>query len=114
MASKNGKGPEMATFKNETYGTKFSMPARPTVRQQMRWTSAISMGPVAAAFERVWYGMKPLITDWQCEIIANPFEFDLDESDDYRAHDIIVWAAEQASSHMASLRDVKKSTSKKS
>lgn len=117
MASKNGKGPELATFTNEEYGTTFQLPKRPTVREQMRWTSAIAAGPMTinfATYERLWQGVKVLAKGWKCKHIPNPLEFSLDESDDPIHFEIITWACGQASLHFTALRQVKKSSSKKS
>lgn len=97
-------------FENQTFGAKFSLPVKPTVRQQLAYNSAAGFSPVRlSSLERHWEGLKAILSDWECAMLPDP-AVDLDSITDPKVStkiaDIVTWAGLQAAIHMNSLEDI--------
>lgn len=86
---------------------RFTVPDRPTVRQQMTWADAISTRDGVIRTEYYWSGVLTLIEDWECEIFPDP-RVSLDDVDNPSILTVIRWAAIQAMYHMTGLEDIPK------
>lgn len=84
----------------------FSVPDRPTVRQQMAYFSETTGVVNRAHLERLWFGARSMITEWQCELFEK--DIDLDKVDDPRITEIILWAAVQVKTHLNSVTETPK------
>lgn len=92
-------------FENSTLQASFSLPEKPTVRQQLAYTSAAGFSPRISMLERHWEGVKALAGDWQCAALPD-MAVDLDAVTDGRIADVITWAATQAAIYMSSLEEI--------
>lgn len=86
----------------------FTLPDTLTVRQQLRFTERVSMRRIDGYLVGYWEAGVPLITNWQCEIIADPTAVDLDKETDPRVTAIVINAANKISEWYAGLGDVEK------
>lgn len=83
---------------------KFTVPDRPTVRQQLEYFSAGAGLPMAL---RHWEGAKTLIQSWECEKLPD-HKVDLDTISDPAATTIIIAAGADVVRFMNSLDEVPK------
>lgn len=105
MAGKNGTK-ELA---NEELGVRFTVPERPTVRQQLAYKAAVAFSPRRPdVYERYFAGVATLADEWECEAIPTPETLDMDEEDDPRVADIVFWACNALAAHMDSLEALPK------
>lgn len=83
-------------FENEGLGVSFELPEKMTVRQQIAVRARVwdrnSDEPAALRF---WFGMLPMIENWQCDDYPDPFQIDIDEETDVTVTQIITWASNQ-------------------
>lgn len=101
------KAPDgMSAFSNED--VYFTVPTRPTVRQQLAYLGGAAVLPGADLFIRLWEGAKALIDDWECKDLPDINEVDLDEIEDPAATAVIVWVGMRVSKHMNKLDEVPK------
>jgi hypothetical protein len=106
MATNDG-GTDMKEYQNDELGLRFTLPERPTVRQQLNYRAAIALSPLRPdVYDRFWQGAKKLIGDWACEAIPDPEQFDMDTATDPRAADIIFYVCNAVAAHMDSLETV--------
>ena len=96
---------ELKDFERED--CKFSIPARPTVRQQMEYFSATAGAVGSQMLYRYWAGALTLIQSWNCEGMPNQ-KVNLDEISNPDQTAVIVWAALQVKSYMDTLENVSK------
>jgi hypothetical protein len=95
-------------FKRKKPDCVFTVPDRPTVRQQLQYFSnTVSMSDDEDLFFRYWRGATALISDWKCEILPD-FHIDLDKADDPNLTNLIIWAGLQVRDHMNSLEALPK------
>jgi hypothetical protein len=93
-------------FENKDGQARFTVPERPSVRQQMAYTDAMFRGgdgPLAW-----WFGARELIQDWDCKLVPKLENLDLDKVDDPKITDLLIWAGLQVKLHMAALDSVPK------
>jgi hypothetical protein len=90
-------------FKNEKCS--FTIPDRPTVRQQLAYFSAGSGH--SETLVRYWEGAKALMQDWQSEILPDS-SVSLDELSDPAQTSVIIWAGLEVLKHMNALEEVPK------
>ncbi len=95
-------------FKNEKLNCRFTVPDRPTVRQQLAFYSEFSEATGAERFERLFEAARPLITAWDCPALPKLEEIDLDKLDNPSQAQVMVWAAQAVLSHFNKLEDVPK------
>ena len=86
---------------------RFTIPDRPTVRQQMTWQDTISARDGKIRTEFWWAGTLGLIQDWECESFPDP-HVSLDEVDNPSIRRVINWASTEAMLYMVSLEDIEK------
>jgi len=94
-------------FKRENPSCTFSVPDKITVRMQMAYFSQASIRPTADLWERLWMSAKPLIEDWQCEIMPDK-NTDLETLTDPQITNVIIWASAQVQGYMDGLGTVPK------
>lgn len=85
---------------------RFTIPDRPTVRQQMAYFSEATGTQREAHLERLWLGARSLIQDWECELFA--CDVDLDLVSDPRIMEIMLWAAIQVRDHLNKMDETPK------
>lgn len=96
----------MAEYRNEALGARFTLPDRPSVRQQLAFYSeagAIVRGP--DLYERIWRGALTLMSDWECSALPDP-HVDPETLTDQRAARVIMWAANVTLGHMNRLEEL--------
>ena len=89
-------------FERENPPCKFSIPDRPTVRQQLEFFSLIAGTQDKDRLFRYWTGAQALITEWECELLPDRKKV-LDDVDDSNITDVIVWAGISIVNYMNSL-----------
>jgi hypothetical protein len=89
-------------IKSEKY--KFTLPDRPTVRQQLEYYSA-SAG--SASLVRYWNGAKTLIQSWECESFPD-FTVDIESVTDPSITAVIIEAGLDVMRYINALEDVPK------
>lgn len=88
---------------------KFTIPDRPTVRQQMRWFGAVSGGDKNETYIRYWEAAKTLVQTWESETIPD-YKIDIDtEANPTQTHNLI-WAGLQVLEFMNNLEDIPKNS----
>lgn len=90
----------------EKDGLKFSIPDRPTVRQQLAYYSATTGTDAERHLERLWNGAKALIVEWECELFKA--DVDLDTVDNPKITDLMLWAAIQVRAYINKLEEIPK------
>jgi len=86
---------------------KFSIPARPTVRQQMGYFSATAGARGAQMLDRYWEGAKTLIQDWRSEKIKE-YKLDTEKMDNPEQAELIIWASIRVKEYMDNLENIPK------
>jgi hypothetical protein len=94
-------------FTNDQLGCSFSVPDRPTVRQQLQYFALVKESRGKEQFERMWEGAKALISDWKCEALPD-FQASLDDLTDPTQAQIVIWAGLQVLGHYNRLEDLPK------
>jgi hypothetical protein len=92
---------------NEKLGCSFSVPDRPTVRQQLAYFSLIEKAEGQAKREQYWTAAQALISDWKAEDLPDP-SISLDEMSNPSQTLIILWAGAAVFGHMNTLDDLPK------
>jgi len=102
----------MAEFTNERLGVRFTLPDSITVRQQLQYRGrAFNAGLLTEdVYVRHWVGMLALLGEWECELVPDPKQLDLDTSTDPRVADIVFWVSNMAANHMVELESVPKNS----
>lgn len=95
------------TFEKQEPSCKFSIPARPTVRQQMQYFSATAGAAGSDLLVRYWHGARILITDWECPAIEK-VDADLDQMTDPKQTEVLIWAGLQVRAFIDKLGDIPK------
>lgn len=80
----------------------FSLPAHPTVKQQLEYYSRYADTRLDPMYLRFWYSAQTLIGEWQCEALPD-LKVNLDEITDPIATTIIMWAGNAVLLHMSGL-----------
>ncbi len=80
-------------FSREEPKVRFVVPDKLTVRLQMAYYSEATGVIRHNHFERLWYGAKALMTEWECELFDK--NIDLDKVDDPKITEVIIWASAQ-------------------
>jgi len=99
--------PNVTEFVCKVPECKFTVPTRPTVRQQMEYFSACAGAREEKLLTRFWEGAKVLVIDWNCEILPD-YKKDTDDMDNPAQAELITWAALQVKAHMDSLENIPK------
>lgn len=95
-------------FKNEKLNCTFSVPDRPTVRQQLAFFSLFSEADGAERFERLFAAARPLIQAWNCPALPDLEKMDLDKLDSPAQTQVLIWVAQKVVVHINGLEDVPK------
>jgi hypothetical protein len=85
----------------------FSLPARPTVRQQLEYYSRYADTRDAPLYLRLWHSAKILITDWECRTLPNK-ETDLNSLTDPQTATVVMWAGNVVMQYMNDLEALPK------
>jgi hypothetical protein len=99
----------MAEFKNEKLGASFTLPDKPTVRQQLAYFSEAGLARGQELFERYWRGALTVIQEWKCDLLPDAHA-DLDTVTDMRIVEVILWAGTQVKLYMEALDNVPKNS----
>lgn len=94
-------------FERENPRCRFTIPERPTVRQQLEYYSLAGGLSVADMLMRYWNGAKALILEWQCEELPD-YKADLDSITSAKAAEVVIWAGMQVRNYMVSLDELPK------
>lgn len=95
-------------FKNEDVKLRFTVPERPTVRQQLRYMgAAVSLGG-EDLFLAFWRGALTMIEDWECELVTDPRKLDLDTVQDLRITELVTWVGLRVREYVTSLDELPK------
>jgi hypothetical protein len=95
-------------YTNESLGVAFELPDKITVRQQLRFRSAIAFANGPAMYERFWAGAVELVTEWKSEDWPDIKAIDLDAADDVRLADLVQYVGDVTGAHMVELRSAPK------
>ena len=88
---------------------KFTVPDRPTVRQQMHWFGAVSGGDKSEIYTRYWDAAKTLIDKWECAELPD-YKADMDSLTNPTQTHIMIWAGLQVLEFMNKLEDIPKNS----
>lgn len=101
----------MAEFRDEKLNCRFVIPDRPTVREQMRYQTAMGFDrDPLDRFVRLWEGARTLITEWDCPRVPDPNKVNLDEETDPTVTSIVFWVGATVTGHIADLEDLPKNS----
>lgn len=89
-------------YKTDTY--KFTVPDRPTVRQQLEYFSAAAG---SASLIRYWGGAKSIIQTWECELLPD-YTVDLESITDPKVTAVIIEVGLDVMKYINALEDVPK------
>lgn len=96
-------------YEDSELGVSFTLPDVVPVRQQLLFRGEISgarTGP--DMFIRYWNAAAGLVQDWQCELIPDPKEFDMDAESSFQIANIVVYTGNVTASHMFTLSETPK------
>lgn len=96
-------------FEREQPKCSFTVPDRPTVRQQLEYLSLAGGAAGRKMLERYWEGAVALIQTWDCEIFPD-WRVALDDVDNPDIVDVLVWAGLKVRNHINSLDNVPKNS----
>lgn len=94
-------------YKDEKRNISFMVPDKVTVRQQLAYYSGAALASGEDLFERLWFGARAVIQNWQCQTVPD-IGVDLDDLTDPAATDCLIWAAMRVREHMEKLEAVPK------
>ena len=98
----------MPEFVNEHPRCRFTIPDRPTVRQQLAYNAIVFSGnEELPSIELQWQGALSMIDEWECELLPDP-HVDLDTVDNPGIVKVIYWAVPLVTLHVVGLEDVPK------
>jgi hypothetical protein len=100
---------ETKKFEHPTLGW-FTISARPSVRQILAYKGSVSAATGPTLYTRFWEGIKPMIDEWNCPAIPDYRTFSLDDSEDFEAAAVVIWAADMVAGHMIGLETVPKNS----
>ena len=100
----------METQEYKTEGLRFTVPANPTVRQQLQYVGAAAFASGNEFVIRLWSGALALILEWECELVPDPKAFDMDKETSAKAADLITWATMRVREHMNALDATEKNS----
>lgn len=95
-------------FENKALDTRFSVPDRPTVRQQLRYKNEIGLRAGPEFYERLWQAAKGLIISLDSPHLR--LEDDLDTISDPSATEVVLWVSGQVLTHVNGLEDLPKNS----
>lgn len=95
-------------FERENPNCTFSIPDRPTVRQQLMYFSAAAAGVGQDALIRYWMAAKAIISEWDCELAPDLDKIDIDAMDDPKLTDVLIWVGTQVWVKMNQLDELPK------
>lgn len=94
-------------FERTNPDCKFSLPEKITVRMQMRYASTAARYSSPDLWERLWYGARDLIVDWNCPIFPDK-DASLDDLTDVQVTNVLVWVSNEVMKYIDSLEAVPK------
>lgn len=92
-------------FTNEKLGCSFTIPDRPTVRQQLAYYSEIAGVPDNERLERYWIGARGWIQSWKCDALPD-YKADLETLTNPTQAQILLWAGLQVFGYFNQLEDI--------
>lgn len=92
-------------FTNELHKCKFTIPDRPSVRQQLAYYSAMERD----TFLRFWNGARALIEKWDCELLPD-VNADLEKETNPSIAHMAIWVGIEVSKYMSALDDIPKNS----
>lgn len=88
---------------------KFTVPDRPTVRQQLKWFGVAQGYEKSDTWIRNWEGAKQLIQTWESDVLPD-YKVDIDTLTNPSQREVIIWAGAQVLMYMNSLEDIPKNS----
>lgn len=96
-------------YENDELGVSFSIPDAVSVRRQLEFRESVFVAD-GSIYARYWAGARDVIDDWQCEVIPDIADFDMDAATSKLEANIVNWVANTVAGHMDSLEDVPKNS----
>jgi hypothetical protein len=92
----------MAEYKNEALGVKFSVPDTMTVGQNLRYRGRVFNAGFYSddVYIRMWQGFLSLYQEWECDLIANPKDLDVDIETNPQVANIVMWVGNMTAHHV--------------
>jgi hypothetical protein len=94
-------------FKHELLNTRFTIPDRITVRQQLAFISEASSPRTKDLMENLWTATRLLILEWECPHLPDR-DTNLDSIDSPKAADVILWASLQVRNYIQRMDEIPK------
>jgi len=91
----------------ERENCKFTIPDKPTVRQQLRYFSAAAGIDPVLRMERFWAGAVQLIEKWDCALLPD-YKTDIDTLTNPDQTTVIIWAGLRVKEYMDELEEIPK------
>lgn len=98
----------MATFTDDALGLSFELPDKLTVRQRLRFKSAVLMSGAGDVYTRAWEGALTILGKWECETVPDPHALDVDADTRPEAAAVVEFVANAVTQHLNELSDVPK------
>lgn len=98
----------MAEYKHPSLPVKFSLPDKLTVRDQLAYYSAVGDAFGEPTWIRYWRGASELVRDWECELIPNIKELDIDAETNPDIATIAIWVGKQVVGILTEMESVPK------
>lgn len=104
-------------YKNDSLGVSFTVPDTVTVRKQLQYKRGINKAFVQEVssdgddfYPLFFDGAKAVIENWQCELIPNINELNMDTATSPKVADIVFWTCNIVAGHMNNLEAVPKNS----
>ena len=95
-------------YKNDDPKVRFTVPDKPTVKQQLEYLGAATTMGGKDLFLALWRGALTLIDEWECEIIPDVHKVDLDKITSLKQTELVTWVGMQVRKFVNDLDDVPK------
>lgn len=100
----------MAEFVNQEHHCRFTLPDRPTVRQQLAYYAATRAARAGHdEYAVYWEGARALIQTWDCPALPDPAA-SLDELTNPEQALVVLWAGLMVRAHINGLENVPKNS----
>ena len=95
-------------YKNDDPKVRFTVPDKPTVRQQLEYLGAATTIGGKDLFLALWRSALILIEDWECKLIPDPHKLDLEKANDLKVTEVVTWTGMRVREFVNSLNEVPK------
>src|SRR3990172_11722839 len=95
-------------YKNDHPKVRFTVPDKPTVRQQLEYLGEATTIGGKDLFLALWRSALILIEDWECKLIPDPHKLGLEKANDLKVTEVITWTGMRVREFVNSLNEVPK------